>query len=196
MEHHEIFEKGEEYVKKRLQNNIVREFVQDGAKIILHLIPVNSFNITYPQKIDNINTDNLQPICGLNKILPFNNSIMAVGQLFNSRPACYTELNSKYIIEAVDMHLLKNKTLHFSLFKEKISDSVKKYLDILINDLKVDIPIYFSLVFKGAKEYEILDKPGNRPKIQRDRYQNLIETPTEIDSFLERTFEAIIRNSF
>jgi len=137
-----------------------------------------------------LDKNKLKPIYGFNNVIKSSSHIIAFGDVpVDGKYGSVTELKENGVIEAVDTKILKEgKVFPFPLFINKISASINQYLDILIDDLEVETPIFFSLIINDVKEYEIANQNMRRPIIQKEKleYYNLIENKRENRRFIKQ----------
>lgn len=194
MEVHEFFDNAKNFVDTELTNTLVKRMINDGPRVLLYFIPFDSLNSQNIYPIEQIDKSNLLPICALNHVEKFQTYIISFGGSFQGKPACCTELKNNGIIEAADTSILGNdKIFPLVIFKQKISDSIKRYLDILIGKLQIETPIFFLIVINDVKGYEI---KGNGFMYEENReYPFLIDNTNEIDFLLNTLFDRI-KNDF
>ncbi len=169
----------EERISKIYANDMPVPFI-GGAKVALHLIPLNAFNPTQRYDINSvpINTINLPPIyCGgWDGRYNFDGYLTYSGIKEGGKYSSYAQLFSNGIIEAVGGSLFsfnRGKLLiHGFEFEEKIIQAVKSYFTIL-NSLQVELPIFLFMTLIGIKGYgmyinEMANFVGNLYPIERD----------------------------
>lgn len=191
----EFSNKAKEHIKKELERLESHIEVQDGPKIILHLLS-NDFDYCTPYDIKNIDENKLKPIWGYSNVIPTTSFIRVRGGVHNKKCMSLTDLKNEGIIEAIDTGILKDdKTFPIILFKERINERVRQYLDILLDDLAVKTPLFFSLILIDVKGYQI-PKIGHNSTIYQNTltFQREINNENEIDDLLDHLFKKILIN--
>lgn len=186
VEDHDFHDKAKKYLDTKYLDTMVKKFVENEPHILFYLVPANSLDIRTIYPIDLVEKDKLRPICGSNYTHKSQSYILATGTPHGSKPRCSTELKENGVIEAADLSILNNdKTFSSQQFKIKILASIKEYLDILIDVLNVETPIYFSLALNGVDGYKF----GNTDRIIQKKnqvYSNIIHDRSEIDELISR----------
>jgi hypothetical protein len=157
-----IVDKIKKFRENRISNVYAGETpvpLYDGAKIILHLMPIISFNPAQHYDIDKITSQS-------GKIAPIDHSpsnyrynldgflTYYVGESGKSRS--YVQLFRNGIIEAVDTSMLRNSELFIPsvAFERELIESFTEYLSIL-KALNVELPIFVFLTLVGVKGYSM-----------------------------------------
>jgi len=162
-----IFEKIEIFHGKRidkLEKNDVSVPLREGAKIVLHLIPFNSF--VSPKNYDLSKYQGkyleLKTLRGSGyfQIYDFDGLIHS-HEITENKSLGYVRLFTNGIIEAVNVHsLVSLKTTDMSLpihlIENQIVDKLKEYLLFLKEKLKVEPPIIFYLSLLEVEKCTIL----------------------------------------
>lgn len=195
MDENKLFNRSKEFVETRLSLIGTNVPIKEGSKIIIHLIPENSLEDRKSYPIEVIDINELHPIWGA-KGQARTASIIRItgGPSINGKYYSCIDLDLKGIVEAIDTGILNNdKVFPFPIFEERISNFIRQFFDILINDLKVETSIFFSLILTDIKDYEIYNENLNRPKfhVKIRKYQRIINKMEEVDDLLDRMFDRI-----
>jgi hypothetical protein len=192
-----FFDKAIDSIKKDSLGTTAKKLVKDGPNIVINLIPESFLsNISY-KNYELIHKNDLRPICQFNKSIKQSNNIISFGvPNYGGKHGCCTELTKKGVIEAADTSILKNNMISFHSFQKKLVISLKEYLKILLNDLNVKIPIFFSLTINNIKGCEIANSSPKKIQDSELEYYCLIESLDEIDGLIKKLFEQIINDSY
>lgn len=147
--------------------------MQDGAKIILHIIPLSSFATGHSFDMKTIYEYNPEPMyCGGWSTRYNFDGVLSYAQNYShvlDRDICSTYLQffRNGIVEAVECNILQpsdrdrraieedaDKKIPYELFERVIVDSVKRYCTILKN-MGVMLPIFISITLTGVEGYYI-----------------------------------------
>lgn len=178
-----------------------------NSNIILHIIPLNAFDIT-SEKIDIkqvFNNQNLSPIYygASRKRINFEGMILYSKAIEAGKVNAYIQLYKNGIIKAVESSLLSNadngkKFIPHVVFEEALIKSTKQFVDFF-KDVKVELPYFVFITLTGVKGYEMPKSlsfyRGNEYKIERDILSPevviLEDNNTEIDGLLRPIFDSI-----
>jgi hypothetical protein len=129
----------------------------DGAKTVLHLIPMSSFELGQRYNVDKIQTINILPIYagGCNHRINFDGLVTyeddGTGHSFN-----YTQVFRNGIVEAVDGCLLQvhqeMKHIPATGYEIELVRALQRYLAALVT-LGVEFPMWVCLSLLGVKGY-------------------------------------------
>ncbi len=200
-----INDKIQKFRENRLANLFANETpveFYNGVKIVLHLIPLISFNPSAVYDIDTITRkyDYISPIHGQSLDSRYNLEgflVYSIGK--EGKSYSYTQIYRNGIIEAVDFLELSNtnKVIPSLSYEATLIKSVTKYLSAL-NYLKVQLPIVIFLTLMGIKGYSMATARFFETEsriIDRDILQlpeALVETyDVKPDIVLKPTFDAI-----
>ena len=191
-------------VLKIMANETTNNFV-DGAKIILHLLPLSSFSPAKYYNLNDIyqNPGLVKPIyCdGWSRRINFD-GFFSYRSLPNSNKInTYVQLYKNGIIEAVDNGLLHCRsnipTISIILLENKIVEAINNYIRVL-NSLMVDFPIlvYISMInIKGYQLYSDEFKIRGSKEIENNTLflpEFLLENNQIcIENILKNTFDSI-----
>ncbi len=151
--------------------------IHGQAKIILHLIPLQSFSP--PTRISlslaRQNADKLFPLSGsgYGERINLDGLLYHNGNLRGSGATSYLQLFNNGAIEAVDANILealdKSKIIPGSHLHQKITQHTQRYL-LALQNLGLNLPILAMLTLVGVKDYEIAVgwSRQNGVKIDRD----------------------------
>lgn len=154
----------------------------EEAKIVLHLVPIESFSPDYKADINAIKSDftKLEPIysSGWNHRVNLEGVLSYSGGR-NDKSHSYVQLYRNGIIEAVDGLMLspddEKKYIPSIAYEKELLKSLAGYLGVL-KDLNIATPIVMFLTFIGIKDYEMaVDRSrfwgSDHYKIDRDILQ-------------------------
>lgn len=153
----------EDRISKIFANETSVLFYDDAAKIVLHLIPIISFNPAQRYELNKITSysEKLKPIAISH--LGFRNRHNLDGFLTYSRDRegksySYVQLFNNGIIEAVEGRHLDprqndgNLLIHGTAYENELIESLSIYLSAL-KELNVELPIFIFLTLVGVKGY-------------------------------------------
>lgn len=175
------------------------------AKIILHLIPIQSFDYNFKITTSEIDQTKLRPMysMGWNNRINLEGLVTYTGGRSNDSHS-YVQIYRNGIIEAVEGGILNpdkpdKKIIPSITFEEKLLEILPQYLSVL-NDSGISTPIFVYLTLSGIKDYEMGVNPrlalfNDHFKIDRD----ILEMPevvienfgTNIISILRPIFDLI-----
>lgn len=182
--------------------------LDEGGKIVLHLIPVESLTPSMSFSISGIlkNPGKLSTIYSLG----FTHRINLDGFLTfsggrNERSHSYTQLYRKGIIEAVEARILGNekwkereggrKFIPSLTYEAELLKSLKDYLAVL-KEIGVSPPIFIFLTIIGAKNFEM---GVDRAKFWDDHYKidrDVLNLPEQLLEGYSEKVEDILRPMF
>ena len=133
----------------------------EGGKIILHLIPLESFNPDYKLDLNTINNNfpNLEPIYSFGWSHRVNlEGVLSYSGGRNDKSHSYVQLYRNGIIEAVEGLMLspddEKKYIPSIAYERELLKSLAGYLAVL-KDLNISTPIVIFLTFIGIKDFEM-----------------------------------------
>jgi hypothetical protein len=132
----------------------------ENARVVMHLIPLNSFQPAKSYDLENESVQRITPICFMPGSIRYNlDGLMANCPDRGGQSHSYTQIYRNGIIEAVDSLLLKpyDQKLHIPSvsFEEELILSLKEYLAIL-KVIGVELPILLFLTLLGVKGYSMV----------------------------------------
>jgi hypothetical protein len=140
--------------------------VHEDHKVILHLIPLNSFDPAKRHDLTTLEGDNaLQPFSRLSadKLLYNVDGLVNKNLPFEDLPVAYIQVFRNGIIESVDCGSFiesspdtKKRFLSINHFECCLIEAVKRYLRIY-NKLNVETPIYVFLTLAGVLGVKLAD---------------------------------------
>ena len=141
---------------------------EEGAKVILHIVPVNAFNAG--QRYNVMSTYNashiLKPISGRANDRRVNLDGVVWYSLRNDSASVtdYVQIYHNGIIEAVNHHLLRPRenfkvpyVINGSILESDLFGCLKENLQVY-SKLGIEAPAYIFLTLTGVKGYEMMDK--------------------------------------
>lgn len=190
-----------ERVSQIVANNLPVPFC-DGGKIVLHLIPLESFNPNYSINLNPIikNSLTLQPMYASGWSNRINlEGILSYSGGRNDKAYSYTQLYRNGIIEAVEGYILnakeERKYIPSVAYEIELLKSLTKYLN-LTKQLGINMPIVIFLTFIGIKDY----KMGVDTSRFFDNYYNIdrdiVELPETIIDSYDSKAQDILRPMF
>lgn len=156
----------EERISKIYANETPVPFF-DGAKIILHIIPIISFNPQQRYSIEAVtsNQGSLQPIycSGWNSMYNLDGFLSYSGNAKEISHS-YVQLYRNGIIEGVQGSLLdprgkNNKFIPSVAYERELIASLQNYL-ALMNRIGIEVPIFAFLTLVGVKGYSMYVDPA------------------------------------
>lgn len=153
-------------IRKFRENRIARLFANetpipfhDNPKIVLHLIPMISFNPSTIYDIDSIKGkyDYVRPIKGLSLNFRYNLDGFLVYSVGGSDLSySYMQIYRNGIIEAVDASefIRQEKVIPSASYETSIIKALSNYMLVLKN-LKVELPVVIFLTMMGVKGYSM-----------------------------------------
>lgn len=177
----------------------------DGGKIVLHLIPLESFSPGYNIDLNPIisNPEKLMPIyhSGYSYRINLEGNLSYSGGR-NNKSHSYVQLYRNWIIEAVEGGMLRadkepeeaRKTIPSVAYERELLESVKGYLNVL-KELGVNMPIVVFLTLIGVKDYKMgLDTMRFDDSYRIDR--DILQLPETIIESYDTRPEDILRPMF
>jgi hypothetical protein len=132
-----------------------------GAKIILQLIPIISFNPAQRYDIDKMASqpEKMAPICCGSYNYRYNlDGFLTYSAGVSEKSHSYVQLFRNGIIEAVEALMLNSRNKELLIpsvaFEEELIRSLPEYLSIL-KTLNVELPIFIFLTLVGVKGYSM-----------------------------------------
>ncbi|MFA5393799.1 MAG: ATP-binding protein [Candidatus Ratteibacteria bacterium] len=173
------------------------------AKIVLHLIPVVSFNPAQTYEIHRTESDKLHPIGDSGGSRRYNfDGLLAHSSMQDGKTSAYTQFFKNGIIEAVEESLLDSKYpdgRHYIpsvLFEKELIDSLSNYLAVF-KGLSVSLPIFLFLSLLQVKEYSLAVNPRKTNKIRVDLIdRDILCVPEEVIESYDMTSSNILRPCF
>jgi len=190
-----------ERISQLFADNLPLPFYR-GGKIVLHLMPLESFNLNYNIDLNPIINDPraLRPIYAKG----WSHRINLEGILYYSRgvdqKSCsYVQLYRNGIIEAVEGFILREdrdkKFIPSLTYEIELMKSLREFM-ILLNELGVSVPIVVSMTLIGIKDWEMsvdeMSSLDEAYKIDRD----VLQLPETIIESYNMKPEDILRPMF
>jgi hypothetical protein len=160
-----LLDKIKKFREDRISNLIANEspvHLNEGAKMVLHIIPFDSFNPGQSYDIDKIAQDTfkLRPIYNSPDIPRYNiDGILAKSSPYNGKIESYTQLFRNGIIEAATNSLMGRGRISRRFHEEQLIKYLQLYLEILQN-INVESPLIISLTLIGVNGFKM--EPNNR----------------------------------
>lgn len=139
--------------------------LKKGAKIVIHLIPINAFYLGQQYDIEKINPNQfrLRAIDAVNPKLRYNFDGLLGSEVPDKEGLGYTyvQLYRNGIIEATsgDFFNEDHKTMSDGNYEKVVVKSVADYLEIY-KEINIELPIFVFLTVVGAKGYQ-MESDGN-----------------------------------
>lgn len=130
----------------------------DGAKIVLHLIHLSSFELGQKYDLRKLSNVDFPPLytSGWSHRLNFDGTVAYTDHRETGISFNYTQVFYNGIVEAVDAWLLRKreekKIIPSVTFEQKLVGALSKYLAGLAK-LSVDFPMWISLSLLGVRDY-------------------------------------------
>jgi len=167
----------------------------ETAKVVLHLIPVISFNPAQRYDIDKItsNPEKMRPIHPIGGGYRYNfDGFLSYSIDKENKRSSYVQLFKNGIIEAVGGTLLEKLIIRSIAYEKELIRSLSDYLSIL-KSLNVELPIFIFLTLLGVKGYSMY---GQRlPEGDKIDREILLLPETIVESY-ETKAEKILRPCF
>lgn len=132
----------------------------DGGKIVLHLVPVTSFDPTKHYSINKIDSTNIRmrPICSSASTYRYNlDGLLFYGVDPEGKSPSYVQLFRNGIVEAVEGRLLRPRRKLFipgTAYEKELITSLSEYLNVL-KALNIELPIFLFLTLVGVRGYSM-----------------------------------------
>ncbi len=148
-------------ISQLLSNNTPIPF-RDKAKIVLHFIPLESFNPSFQFDIKQVNSAQLRPMycMGWNDRINLE-GFLTYSQNTNGESYSYVQLYRNGIIEIVNGSILKDdaeeKYIPSIAYEKEILETVKSYIEFMKNQ-DIPTPVVMCLTLIGVKDFKISDQ--------------------------------------
>ncbi|MGR3303436.1 MAG: AlbA family DNA-binding domain-containing protein [Candidatus Scalindua sp.] len=137
-----------------------------GAKIVLHIIPVSSFELGKWYDVGDNNTQDFPPITarGWNHRMNFDGLITYLDTRDKGITYSYAQVFRNGIIEAIDGYMLQDrndgkKTIPSAAYEIRLIEGLKKYLSS-IEKLGIEFPVWICLSLLGVEGYTMALGPS------------------------------------
>lgn len=181
-----------------LESGNFAESIQEGAKIVLHLLPIESISTIKQYNIKDLSkTRTLKPIYTTGWDYKVNKDGFCTFAKWPSEdiPHSYVQFYRNGIIESIDMGILKygDKFIPFVKFEKEIIEHIERYYLKSLKDLNVKLPIAVSINLLGISGYYV----SINPEFPRDviREERLSLPVTLINSW-EDDIATALKQSF
>ena len=176
--------------------------LNNEAKTIVHLVPINAFNLGQNYEINRVNGSDLNLIRGFASEQRYNiDGILS----YSGDPSVslgYVQLFKNGIIESVDGRLTRStsedrKFIPSAIYESSLIKAIKNYLDIL-NNLNVETPIFVFISLVGIKGYKMA-AIRNISSFEEDNYiidRNILLPPESLIENYEEEIEKSLKNCF
>lgn len=175
--------------------------LNDDAKTIIHIIPINAFNPGQIYELDQINQTNLKLIRGTTRETRYNlDGIIA----YNSDAVInYVQLFRNGIIEAVDEDLTNPNynglVIPSGLYEPALMKAIKSYL-IILESLNVETPVFIFISLIGVKGYTLATNTLAFKLPQRRKHhlidRDVVLLPETIIQDYDDEIEQLLKPSF
>jgi len=133
--------------------------LRDGAKIVLHVIPVTSFELGQRHDLSVLSDVDLPPLyaSGWNRRLNFDGSVTYMDDRETGVSFNYTQIYHSGIVEAVDALLLEvgeedKRIIPSVAYEYTVVCALKSYLAVLVK-LDIEFPLWICLSLLDVKGY-------------------------------------------
>ncbi|WP_242310168.1 toll/interleukin-1 receptor domain-containing protein [Bacillus cereus group sp. BfR-BA-01524] len=177
--------------------------IKAGAKLVIHLIPIEAITSSKTYDIEKIESLNLRPIYGTNKEPQINKHGFCIYSKFqtNNLPHSYVQIHRDGTIEAVDTGLLEglDKYIPGIAFEQKIIMAIENYSKNAQEKLEIKLPYVINITLIDVKDHYISsDYKKPKGKITDDTLQlppAIINSwETNIGSALKPSFDYLWNN--
>jgi len=199
----EIISFREDRISNIYSNNAPIE-LEEVAKTIIHIIPINAFSLSQRYDINRIDFNDLKLIYGHADVHRYN--LDGVISYNPHESNGYVQLYRTGIIEAVDLHYTKpsadGNVIPAGLYEPALMEAIKQYLEILHN-LDAETPIFIFISLTGVKGTTLgLNSQEFRSESRRARHlidrdvlllpeSTIEEYEAQIENLMKVTFDAI-----
>lgn len=178
--------------------------LEEVAKTVIHIIPINAFSLSQKYDINTIDFNDLELIYGHADV--HRNNLDGIISYNSHESDGYVQIYRNGIIEAVDLYYTKpsadRNAIPAGLYEPALMEAIKQYLKILHNlDVETPIFIFISLIgVKGAtlglnsQEFRLSSRRVHHlidrdvlllPEVTIEEYESQIEKSMKV------TFDAI-----
>jgi len=132
--------------------------LMDGAKIVLHLIPVSAFELGQRYDLSKLSNSDFPPLYagGWNRRVNYDGSVTDMSDRETGRSVNYTQTFYSGVIEAVDCQLLRvrddKRIIPSRAYETTLVGALKTYCTEL-GRLSVEFPLWVCLSLLGVKNY-------------------------------------------
>lgn len=148
---------------KEIQINGPYHQIKDGAKLVIHLIPIEAITSSKTYDIEDLESLSLRPIYGTNKDPKINKHGFCIYSKFqiNNLPHSYVQIHRNGIIEALDTGLLEglDKYIPGIAFEQKIIMAIENYSKNAQEKLEIKLPYVINITLIDVKGHYISSDP-------------------------------------
>lgn len=152
---------------KELENGQFNDRIPDGAKIALHLLPIESISTNKRYEIKEINNPlNLKPFftTGWDYTVNKDGYLTFAKWPSDNYPHSYVQFYRNGIIESVDMGMLKERSgekyIPIAKLEKDIVESIKQHYLKALKAINVKLPIAVSITLLDIKDYYLAGNFG------------------------------------
>ena len=187
----------EDRISKVSNNNEVPIEFSSNAKVVLHLIPIISFNLDQNYYINKISIDDNEKAKLMKQIYVAGSNIKYNYDGFltyNSKS--YVQFFRNGIIEALDEQLLDGRFIPSSAYEKALIEALDSYLS-MFKKLQIELPVFVFLTFTGVEGYlmALRNNIYSKNKIDRDILllpEMIIESyDIEAENILKPCFDSV-----
>ncbi|WP_336770973.1 toll/interleukin-1 receptor domain-containing protein [Bacillus bombysepticus] len=182
---------------KEIQFNGPYHQIKDGAKLVIHLVPIEAITTSKTYDIEELASLSLRPIYGTNKEPQINKYGFCIYSKFqtNNLPHSYVQIHRDGTIEALDTGLLDglDKYIPGVAFEQKIIMAIESYSKNAQEKLEIKLPYVINITLIDVKDHYIsLDPKKPIGRITDDTLQ----LPPAIINSWETNIGSALKASF
>ncbi|WP_176581225.1 toll/interleukin-1 receptor domain-containing protein [Bacillus thuringiensis] len=182
---------------KEIQFNGPYHQIKDGAKLVIHLVPIEAITTSKTYDIEELASLSLRPIYGANKEPQINKYGFCIYSKFltNNLPHSYVQIHRDGTIEALDTGLLDglDKYIPGVAFEQKIIMAIENYSKNAQEKLEIKLPYVINITLIDVKDHYIsLDPKKPIGRITDDTLQ----LPPAIINSWETNIGSALKASF
>ncbi|MGG0360273.1 toll/interleukin-1 receptor domain-containing protein [Bacillus tropicus] len=144
---------------KEIQFNGPYHQIKDGAKLVIHLVPIEAITTSKTYDIEELASLSLRPIYGTNKEPQINKYGFCIYSKFptNNLPHSYVQIHRDGTIEALDTGLLDglDKYIPGVAFEQKIIMAIENYSKNAQEKLEIKLPYVINITLIDVKDHYI-----------------------------------------
>ncbi|PFR62210.1 hypothetical protein CN936_28280 [Bacillus cereus] len=177
--------------------------IMEGAKLVVHLIPIEAISSSQIYGIEELEQLSLRPLYGTTWGPQINKHGFCSYAQFpgNALPHSYVQIHRNGIIEAVDTGILigREKYIPGVAFEQKIIIAIEKYYKNALQKLEIKLPYVIYITLIDAKDHYIsLDPKRPLGKITDETLQlppaTINSWETDIGNALKPSFDYLWNN--
>ncbi|WP_219375168.1 toll/interleukin-1 receptor domain-containing protein [Bacillus mycoides] len=133
--------------------------IKDGAKLVVHLIPIEAITSSKTYDIEELECLSLRPLYGITWGPQINKHGFCTYSKFqmNGLPHSYVQIHRNGIIEAMDIGILEGRDKYIPgiAFEQKIIMAIENYYKDALQKLKIKLPYVIYITLIDVKDHYI-----------------------------------------